>query len=83
VCVVSGTGRFVPEDELARVLLLITGLGHALVVMLPDRPVPVGKIALPDPVGPAGELPLVKAYGAVTATDDEVDEIVPLLTAST
>ena len=59
-----GTGKFVP-DELLELLLVIVAL-HALVVPFPDTPVPVANTAVPAPlpVGPAGALPFVNAYGA-------------------
>lgn len=71
-----GTGRFVPE-ELVEELLLAVVKTHELLVTFPVKPVPVGKTAVPEPVGSAGALPLVKAYGAVAVAEDKGKPVGP------
>jgi len=63
-----GTGM-TPLVELELLLLVVIAL-HAL-VPIPALPVPVGKKAVPVPVGPAVELPLLNGYGG----DNELVEV--------
>ena len=58
---VFGTGRSVPEDELLDDVVAVEAT-HVLSLETPVAP--LGKMAEPDPVGLAFELPLVKEYGA-------------------
>lgn len=61
---VFGTGRFVPEEGLLDDVVAV----EATHVLSLETPVAVGKLAELDPVGPVGELPLVKEYGAPDAS---------------